>query len=324
MLKINFLKRITSLAFLFLALCSLSACKSAPEKINEDAGPGMTIVLEVLPSEALRDMANNQDLSLADNYEYTCQIVARRIDCFGVASCSLEKYPKMDSIKVNVRGFKDTSSLINLLCATAHLDFWLTYPYAGVWPILADIDESSEGSFGKLMRYPMDSQSPCVGMARLSDTAAVNQILLHSIDNKIFDPQSIRFMWGVKPDSADMISLYAIEVTSRDGSSMLDGGCLADANMEEILGGYGVVLKMNSAGAREWKRITGENIGRCIAIVVDGRVYCAPCVNSEIAGGRSLITGNFTADEAKNLAIALKMGKLPVPVRVVKCYVNGR
>lgn len=319
----NLVKRIAG-AFLLIALCSLSACKSAPKETGEDVGPGMTFVLEVQTSEVLGDMDNYPNESIAEVYERTCQIIARRVDRFGVAKYSLKKHPHMDFIEVNVSGFKDTSGLINQLCGTAQLDFWLTYQHADVRPVLENINKSSDGSFSKLMMYPMDVQSPVAGTARLCDTAAVNQILRHALDDKIFDTIGVRFMWGVKPDTADIISLYAIEVTSSDGYPLLEGTCITDANYENGFNGYEVGLIMNSAGAREWKRITGENIGRCIAIVVDDKVYSAPRVNQEIAGGRSQITGKFTADEARNLSTVLKTGKLPVPVRIVKYYVNDK
>ena len=170
------------------------------------------------------------------------------------------------------------------------------------------------------------SQGPVVGYAVQKDRAAVNEMIEKAIEKKIIDSRLIKFLWSAKPisDKSDVYALYAIKVTTRDGSALLDGGVITDARQDfSSMGGNEISMTMNSEGAREWKRITGENVGKCVAIVLDDLVYSAPVVNGEIAGGRSSITGQFTLEEAKDLANILKSGKLPAPAVIVQEAIVG-
>lgn len=168
---------------------------------------------------------------------------------------------------------------------------------------------------------------PIVGLATGKDRAEISAMLDKAAARKVFDPRTVKFLWSAKADEhfgGDVYVLYAIKITSRDGSALLDGGCISDARQDfSTVGGNEISMTMNSEGAREWKRITGENVGNCIAIVLDDQVYSAPRVNGEIAGGRSSITGDFTLEEAKDLANILKSGKLPAPAVIVQEAVVG-
>lgn len=168
---------------------------------------------------------------------------------------------------------------------------------------------------------------PIVGLAAGKDRAAIDQMLASAAAKKIFDSRTVKFLWSAKPDEhfgGDIYVLYAIKITTRDASALLDGGCISDARQDfSNVGGNEISMTMNTEGAREWKRITGENVGNCIAIVLDDHVYSAPRVNGEIAGGRSSITGDFTLEEAKDLANILKSGKLPAPAVIVQEAVVG-
>ena len=147
-----------------------------------------------------------------------------------------------------------------------------------------------------------------------------------AMEKRIIDNRTVKFLWGAKPvqDGSDIYQLYAIRINTRDGSALLDGSVITDARQDFTnAGGNEISMTMNSEGAREWKRITGENVGNCIAIVLDNLVYSAPVVNGEIAGGRSSITGAFTLEEAKDLANILKSGKLPAPAVIVQEAVVG-
>jgi SecD/SecF fusion protein len=170
-------------------------------------------------------------------------------------------------------------------------------------------------------------QGPIVGLAASKDRADISAMLQVAAEKKVYDPRTVKFLWSAKADEhfgPDVYVLYAIKITSRDGSALLDGGCISDARQDfSTVGGNEISMTMNSEGAREWKRITGENIGNCIAIVLDDQVYSAPRVNGEIAGGRSSITGDFTLEEAKDLANILKSGKLPAPAVIVQEAVVG-
>jgi len=164
---------------------------------------------------------------------------------------------------------------------------------------------------------------PLVGYAHVKDTARVNEILRMPKIKALF-PVDVKFLWGVKPPKWDksesLYELIALKVTSRDGKAPLDGGVITDAReaFGETKGSAEVDMSMNAEGARVWARMTGENIGRCIAIVLDNYVYSYPRVQSEIKGGRSQITGDFTINEAKDLANILKSGKMPAPARIVQ------
>ena len=170
-------------------------------------------------------------------------------------------------------------------------------------------------------------QGPIVGLAASKDRADISAMLDKAAEKKVYDPRTVKFLWSAKADEhfgPDVYVLYAIKITTRDGSALLDGGCISDARQDfSTVGGNEISMTMNSEGAREWKRITGENVGNCIAIVLDDQVYSAPRVNGEIAGGRSSITGDFTLEEAKDLANILKSGKLPAPAVIVQEAVVG-
>jgi SecD/SecF fusion protein len=185
--------------------------------------------------------------------------------------------------------------------------------------------------FSKLSPYANAGQllpGAIVGLAREKDKADIDAMLAKAAEKRVFDTRQVKFLWSAKADDhfpgGDIYTLYAIKVTTRDGKALLDGSCITDARQDFSSDGSNEIsMTMNSTGAREWKRITGENIGKCVAIVLDDLVYSAPNVNTEIAGGRSQITGDFTLDEAKDLANILKSGKLPAPANIVSEAVVG-
>ena len=167
-------------------------------------------------------------------------------------------------------------------------------------------------------------QGPVVGYAALKDKAKVDGMIAKAREKKII-PSTVKFLWAAKPiKGSDTYMLYAINVTTRDGSPLLGGDVITDARQDfSNIGGNEISMTMNGEGARAWKKITGSNVGKCIAIVLDDVVYSAPVVNGEIAGGRSSISGDFTLDEAKDLANILKSGKLPAPAKIVQEAVVG-
>ncbi len=169
----------------------------------------------------------------------------------------------------------------------------------------------------------------CIGFAAAADTAQINKYLRMPEIEAIF-PAEFRPMWSVQPSSYmqsdNIYELIAIKSTSRDGKAPLDGGSVTDAHVDydQRRGGNpGVSMTMNAEGANVWARLTKENIGRQVAIVLDGTVYSYPTVQTEITGGSSAITGNFTIDEATDLTNVLKSGKLPAPATIVQEQVVG-
>ncbi|MFB9864992.1 protein translocase subunit SecDF [Rufibacter immobilis] len=158
------------------------------------------------------------------------------------------------------------------------------------------------------------------------DTAKVNALFAKSEVKALF-PQNLKFLWGVKPivanDGAEFLELYAIK-KGRDGKAPLSGEYIADARQDyDQTGRPEITMSMNAAGSKKWQRLTGDNIGRQVAIVLDDYVYSAPVVQSEIAGGNSSISGSFTIEEAQDLANILKAGKMPAPTRIVEEAIVG-
>lgn len=202
--------------------------------------------------------------------------------------------------------------------------------------ILAELSESDETSettttggndlFSKLIPLGSNVPGPVVGMAASYDTAAVNRYFaLPQVRSML--PRDLRLMWGVKAENekTGQYALYAIRANTRDGKAPLDGGAVTDAreNYAEHGANAEVSMTMNAAGGKAWARLTADNIGKSIAIVLDGYVYSAPTVQNEITGGRSLINGRFTIQEATDLANVLKSGKLPAPARIIQDSVVG-
>lgn len=201
-----------------------------------------------------------------------------------------------------------------------------------------DVDQSQDMAqmmanyplFAKLR--PMADQTgqiargPVIGTAYASDTAVVNRYLAIP-QVKALLPRDVKLLWGVKPmtGSESVFELYAIKANTRDGKAPLDGGVVVEAREQYAQHGSSaeVSMIMNPSGARTWARLTADNVGRCIAIVLDGYVYSAPVVHGEITGGQSSISGQFTINEARDLANVLKSGKLPAPARITQDNVVG-
>lgn len=173
---------------------------------------------------------------------------------------------------------------------------------------------------------PRFAGGAAIGAAYKADMAAVNEYLAQPAVRELF-PADILFKWGVKGDDKidGRFYLYAIRVSTPDGKAPLDGSVVTEATEQYAQRGATaeVSMTMNAEGTQEWSRVTGENIGKCIAIVLDGYVYSAPRVNSKIDKGQSQITGDFTIQEAKDLANVLNSGKVPAPAKIIQDTVVG-
>ena len=175
---------------------------------------------------------------------------------------------------------------------------------------------------------PVQGQSlSLLGYALARDTAAVNKVIYSDVARQVI-PADCKLLWSAKPSEistkADVYELHAIKVTEPSGRAPLEGDVITTAKDEfDQMGHPCVSMQMNSDGARRWAQLTKMNIGRAVAIVLDGSVYSAPRVNGEIAGGNSQITGNFTIEDTKDLANTLNSGKMPAPTRIVQEEVVG-
>ncbi len=166
-----------------------------------------------------------------------------------------------------------------------------------------------------------------VGYASVRDTAAINK-LIYSAEAKRVLPSDVKLLWSAKPEellnAKNIYSLHALKVTTTTGRAPLEGDVITDAKDEfDQMGSPVVSMKMNTEGARKWAQMTKMNVGKAIAIVLDGVVYSAPRVNGEIDGGSSQISGNFTIEDTKDLANTLKSGRMPAPARIVQEEVVG-
>ena len=167
-----------------------------------------------------------------------------------------------------------------------------------------------------------------VGYAAARDTAEVNKIIYSALAKQIF-PSDLRLLWSAKPadgvQAKNIYELHAIKVTTTNGRAPIEGDVVVDAKdqFNNLTGSPEVSMSMNSDGARRWAALTKANVGKAIAIVLDGTVYSAPRVNGEISGGQSSISGNFTIEDTKDLANTLKSGRMPAPAHIVQEEVVG-
>ncbi len=213
-----------------------------------------------------------------------------------------------------------TSSLIDKLATdTTRVDTARNANFAKEYPLFSVLQP-------KMSRDGQAAPGAAIGYAHFKDTMKVNEYLNQPQVKALF-PRNLRLLWTVKPidEKGNFYELVAIKVTSRDGQAALTGDVVTSAN-DEYAQGRGtaeVAMSMNAEGAHTWARLTKDNIGKCIAIVLDNYVYSYPTVQSEIKGGRSSITGNFSVTEAKDLANILKSGKMPAPARIEQETIVG-
>ena len=170
-----------------------------------------------------------------------------------------------------------------------------------------------------------------VGYANARDTAEINKIIYSELARQIL-PAELKLRWGAKPEDfggqdtkGDIFELYALKITEPSGRAPLEGDVITSSkdDFEPNSGRPCVSMQMNSDGARRWSQITKQNIGKAVAIVLDDAVYTAPRILSQIDGGNSQITGNFTIEDTKDLANTLNSGKMPAPTRIVQEEVVG-
>ena len=268
-------------------------------------------------------------------------VLRNRIDRFGVTQPSIQKIGNTGRILVELPGVKEPERVRKLLQGTASLEFWTTFDNSEIAPYLAEANNvlaeilDAEGELNDANRNPLFSVlqpseargNACIGYATVGDTAKVNRYLAMPRIAELF-PVEFRPMWSVKPigTSENVYELVAIKASSRDGQAPLDGSSVTDARVSydnQRSGNPTVSMSMNAEGANVWAHLTKDNIGKQIAIVLDGTVYSYPTVNGEITGGNSEISGNFDVEEATDLVNVLKSGKLPAPATIVQEQVVG-
>lgn len=264
-------------------------------------------------------------------------VLRNRIDQFGVVSPNIQVLQGKDGqILLELPGVKDHERVRDLLQRSANLEFYETYTA-----------EELGNAFGALMnRLANDSTvsiaalqnvlarggyGATVGYAPDAKTMAAVDALLETAAAKNLLPSDLRLRWAVKPtvrqdangnDQNFGTALYALKANG--GKPALDGRAVSDASSNpDPLRGMEVSMRMNAEGARNWSRITGQNEGKQIAIVLDDKVYSAPNVRTKIDGGQSSITGDFTLEEARDLANVLKSGRMDAKVHIISDMVVG-
>ncbi|NLX66397.1 MAG: protein translocase subunit SecD, partial [Bacteroidales bacterium] len=338
----------------------------------------ITMADRVRPTATNDEVINilrNELTSVANN---SFNVLATRIDRFGVVAPNIQKLDRAERILVELPGITEPERVRNLLQGSANLEFWKTYNVSELTAYfnemnarsseyamaqrsgqsaadttateteeavaddsviltdslpLSQLDDDSEKIIinKSVMEYFNEpyfamggSAGPIVGTVSKLDTAEVNFLL-----NKYKDvfPADMRFKWGFKPidQRETYFQLFALKGDGSKRGPALDGDVVTNANADQGQRGsaWEVSMSMNSSGASRWATITGAEIGKSIAIVLDGYVYSAPTVNGRIDGGRSSITGNFTPQEAQDLENVLKSGKMQAGVRIVQEDIVG-
>ncbi|MGI9525776.1 MAG: protein translocase subunit SecD [Weeksellaceae bacterium] len=270
------------------------------------------------------------------------QVIRARIDQFGVTQPVVQRIGENGSgrILVELPGIKDADRVKKLLQSTAKLEFWeavrlddnIGNYFANLNDRLSALQDStaSERSLGSLL-VP---GSPGIFNVRVSDTAFVNRALNSKVAHQTrpANLKYFKFLWGNKTlrDAAgkesDLLPLYAIRGNAKD-EPLLDGAVVTDASADRLTQTFTndvvVSMQMNSQGAQQWYQITKEYTNKPIAVVLDDLVYTAPNINGPIPNGSSQITGNFTMNEAKDLASVLAAGSLPASAKIVQADVVG-
>lgn len=313
---------------------------------NHENDSGTSIMVEVSATE-------NEFDKIMDR---CCEVMEKRIQLFcedepglDKAKFSIKRTNDNKRIRIDFKnvelGQDQVARVLNLLQSQGCLQFYETYTFNELSDCfykanvkLAEKDNPNleadfkflyEGPLFDLLKHSFNQIAPgkyeaertaCVGKAKAIDTLAINQMLIETRD--LF-PHDLKLAWTVEPeivDDSEVLGLIALKL-SHDNKCALNGEAISDARLEysSYNGEPEILIMMNNEGAKSWQRITGNNIGRQIAIVFDGYVYFYPVVNNEIPNGRATISGgNLTTEGAINIVNILKAGMLPVPVTVVE------
>ncbi|AQX10614.1 protein translocase subunit SecD [Elizabethkingia ursingii] len=283
--------------------------------------------------EVKKIISKKVDASVGSAFE----VIRTRIDKLGVTQPNVQRVPGTGRILVEMPGIKDIDRVKKLLQTSARLQFWEVQTAGEIAPYfqqLTSVVMTKGDSIGvnKNMNLinTLDIQNGArqngVGNVKLSDTATVNKLLnsAQAIKARPANLRFTKFMWAAKPESntPDNLTLYAIRGTANNKAPL--DGAVKDARVNyDQIGRIEIGMQMDSDGTKVWKTLTEKNIGRPIAVTLDDNVYTAPNVNTAIPNGQSVITGNFSQDEAKDLVDVLNSGKLPATAKIVQADVVG-
>lgn len=332
-----------------------SSEKDFIQKVASNIQPGAMAGLFIREGEflgALKSNSSNDEVTAALEKQVNSQVDAAfnifrtRIDQFGVVAPNIQKLQdKNGQILLELPGVKEPERVTDLLKSSANLEFYEVYNYNEIAGELqrfaaayAQQDTVNHLNVIELLGGAQRPGSPVVGMVTPSNKLLVDSLMNTELAKRTL-PSDLSLVWSVKPteipvtdekgnvvkkaNGEDKTTSYW-ELVALKGDAVLEGDAVTSASSDyDNMQGNMVNMKMNDRGAQEWATITRNNIGRPIAIVLDENVYSFPNVNNEITGGSSQITGNFTPEEANDLANVLKSGKMSAKVNVVSNNVIG-
>lgn len=276
-----------------------------------------------------------------DRVSSSTNVLRNRIDQFGVVAPNIQELEKDGQILLELPGVKEHDRVRELLKASANLEFYEVYTLDEIQSQLMALESALRGdSLGVAKTFfgNFDGQgysgTPIVGMATQAHREVIDSILGTATAARIL-PSNLKLRWEVKPQEvqytdtatnatrkAELFSLIALK--SNNGKPALGGDVVVSASSDfDTMQGNYVSMNMNSEGSKAWARVTQNNLGKPVAIVLDEHVYSYPRINSVIEGGRSQITGNFSVEDAKDLANVLKSGKMAAKVDIISDTVIG-
>ena len=277
-----------------------------------------------------------------DRVSSSTNVLRSRIDQFGVVAPNIQELEKDGQILLELPGVKEHDRVRDLLKSSANLEFYETMPlteYQGALQQLdnalrADSASNGRGLFEYFAGLGAQGNPIALGMATRINRPIIDSLLVSPQAKRIL-PSNLKLAWEVKPvtveipDSTGHVSRMdyytLVGLRTAGGKAALSGDVVtaATSDFDQMQGGNYVSMTMKTDAAKQWARITAANINKQVAIVLDNQVYSAPNVNSVIEGGRSSITGNFSTDEAKDLANVLKSGKMAAKVNIISDTVIG-
>lgn len=297
---------------------------------------------QVKRGESGENVRNILKQEVKDRVSSSTNVLRTRIDQFGVVAPNIQELEKDGQILLELPGVKEHDRVRDLLKSSANLEFYETTPLTDIQGALTELDNTlrndSTGNGKGFFDYFIQVGNPYnrigVGNATESARDTINMILASATAKRIL-PTNLKLAWEVKPEivqiddsvrgKRNMTIYQLVALKTTNGKAALSGDVVTTASndYDAMQGGNYVSMTMKPEAARQWARITAANINKQVAIVLDDQVYSAPNVNSVIEGGRSQITGNFSTDEAKDLANVLKSGKMAAKVDIISDTVIG-
>ncbi len=285
---------------------------------------------------------NSLRQEVKDRVSSSTNVLRTRIDQFGVVAPNIQELEKDGQILLELPGVKEHDRVRELLKSSANLEFYETTALNDIAPLLQNLDNAlrsdSTGNGKGLFDYFIQVGNPYrpinVGSATETSRDTIDAILASPVAKSIL-PANLKLAWEFKPEIVQIedsvkgkrnVSIYQlVALKTTNGKPALSGDVITSAtsDYDAMQGGNYVSMNMKPEAARQWARITAANLNKQVAIVLDNQVYSAPNVNSVIEGGRSQITGDFTTDEAKDLANVLKSGKMAAKVDIISDTVIG-